>query len=979
MTRDTHARTASALLRTVARGVGRLTLGIGTLAGLSALLIGPPWGLTLFVGWPLPDHVPTVREVTMWLWYGSFHTGVLINILALACWIVWAVFAVDVARCLAEATRGIRWPEATLPPAPTRFVASLLVGGLLLALLGHRIPGTSATALPTAHASTTAIVATASPQPHRDTDRPTATVAKPKGGVYDSLWRIADRRLDKPTRWPTIWHLNKHQVQTDGRVFTDPHLIQPGWKLLLPTRYLADRGPQHRPDPRLDPDADPDAGADRPAVGASPTSKRGAPNTANTPPPARADARGDPATAHDVDEPEHRRVRSPAEPDPGTGITLPTGGYVGLGLAALIVALAITVRLWRRRTYRPGSGDRDDDPSRAPIVRALRVAHEQAVAPHYPDGTLLHPTSESSTPAEAATRQRARASAAAILPAEPNTVVGERSGHAVALDLARTCGLGLIGPGAPAAARALLINLLTPRDATNAAPATCVVVPASDLPTLVGSTASLPQPPHALRIVTDLDAALDILQTELLTRRRTTAENEKQRPTPGAVVLMARAPTYAEARLRALLQDGAAYGLASVLIGQWRPGGTAYVLDDGTVSATSPPLADHLDGTRLFTLPVSDTAALLDLLRAANDATQDYNPQAADPDTCEVGTDTPDAPHPSHDPPPDATSDAASRVETTTDRGIDADNDPKAADYVTPSTMSDRSDTEPAMTLCVLGRPHLYHRTGDDTTDLIEAVSPKQREILTYLALHRSGASSEAITTAIWPDAHGRRPRNTFHVTVSQLRKALRTTTHDTAPDPIVVHDGHYILNPEQVTVDLWQLQDLLRDSRTTENATRQQALRRIAEFSHGSLGAGITAEWIEAPREALRRDVLDAISGLIHTLGKGHDDRKLALLELARGLDQYNEAIYRDIARTLARLGHADAIPRTRKLLTDTLADINERPRRDTLDLMESLQRAAETHPMPPIGDKLDRTTTAPPRRRASQAPAKKQQHGPP
>jgi len=50
----------------------------------------------------------------------------------------------------------------------------------------------------------------------------------------DSLWRIAESLLGDGFRWTEIWELNQGRVMSDGRRFTDPDLIQPGWILELP-------------------------------------------------------------------------------------------------------------------------------------------------------------------------------------------------------------------------------------------------------------------------------------------------------------------------------------------------------------------------------------------------------------------------------------------------------------------------------------------------------------------------------------------------------------------------------------------------------------------------------------------------------------------------------------------------------------------------------------------------------------------------
>ncbi|MPZ49737.1 MAG: LysM peptidoglycan-binding domain-containing protein [Dehalococcoidia bacterium] len=56
----------------------------------------------------------------------------------------------------------------------------------------------------------------------------------------DSLWRISESFLGDGFRWLEVWQLNQGRVMTDGRPFTDPDLIFPGWILELPVEPQAD-------------------------------------------------------------------------------------------------------------------------------------------------------------------------------------------------------------------------------------------------------------------------------------------------------------------------------------------------------------------------------------------------------------------------------------------------------------------------------------------------------------------------------------------------------------------------------------------------------------------------------------------------------------------------------------------------------------------------------------------------------------------
>ncbi|MFF1676112.1 BTAD domain-containing putative transcriptional regulator [Streptomyces sp. NPDC058256] len=666
------------------------------------------------------------------------------------------------------------------------------------------------------------------------------------------------------------------------------------------------------------------------------------------------------------------------------------------------------MRLRRRARYRPGSGQRDDL-TIAPVVRALRIAHDQAVVPAEDTDEASTSAEAPPTSAEIAARSRTEEFAQSLAPVE-GRILGIRDGQALAWDLAHTRGLGLVGPGALAAIRALLVAHIAERDRS-----VDILIPAAEAQVLFGeSIVRRPRPSH-LRVVDDLEAALGILEAELLTRTRTTTEDgiglTAGQEFLSELVLVATPAVHAERRLQAILDNGSVFGVAGVLLGQWRSGGTARVRQDGTVAAASPSVTETLTATRLFTLPATDGRALLDLLLDAEPALRsspsrggatgvapgvaskaphserapgiDNSAQAKQPrrraqEPTNVreqptpgdfsdSTASDDAEHHEHaptEPAPDG------RPSPTTARTMQvpdtpsaphglADGSPDSLRRPLPSPVTEtpvRSEDDgeyeaarpthassPPLKLTVLGRMHLtHHQTdGGEHADLSAVLAPKHREVLAFLAVHRDGVRREALANAIWPDAPKDRPYNSFHATLSQLRRALRTATHGAVGDLTVLVDGHYALDRDQISVDLWQLWDALRLNRhASDDGQRRVAIERVVELYSGDLAAGIGVEWLEGPRESLRRDVLDAVSALVRILRGSEPDQALALLEHVRTLDPYNEAIYRDIARFQSHLGQQDAIARTLTLLTITLAEIDEQPSPETMALYDFLQR---------------------------------------
>lgn len=845
----------------------------GLLAGtvLLGLTAGLPWALVHFVGWPLPDHVPSRDEIQATL-LNPMTQQFLLNSLAVLCWIVWFVFAIDVLRCSIDTARGTTWSRLR-PPGPLHALAAALIGTIVLTLLGNRTPFTTPTTATTLLTGDLQPAAVSAPQTPGLTGRAaqappgmvqaTEEVRPPQDGIYDSLWRIAERIYGTGHRWPELFQLNRGIKQPDGRALIDPNVIRPGWKITAYVPALV----EPRPQPQVPPPSPP-------------------PKTTHAAPPSTTP----------TGQPDDERSTDQAEP----GLSLMSGAFVSIGLAALAMAALITTRLHRRRRYRPGVPE-PDDPGRAPIVRALRIAYDSMTLPTDNAAADVVPTTEHMA------RDQARAIARAAQQDPNETEVGVRDGHTVALNLARGRGLGLTGPGARAAARTLIVSILA--HATDDNSDALMIIPTAEAHALFGQDIPARPSPH-LRVVDTLTTALNALEAEMLKRMRRANGSKSVTPTGHAPIVLIATPTAdTERRTQAILDNGSAFNLTGIILRPWRPGGTIRVREDGTVSATSPNLDNQLTGTRLFTLPTADAADLLTLFQAAEPATPSIDYEFPLPNTNRPQNIEPPPP----DTPPLSTPDEQELATT--------------------------PDTTP-LHFQVLGRLHLTHAG----TDLINLIAPRQREILVYLALHRDGCRRESLTTALWPDAPGDRPYNSFHATLSQLRRALRKATNDTISTLIANDDGHYQLDKTLVTVDLWQLQEAFAACRQAPTPSkRTAALQRVAGLYRGDLADGITADWIDPIRESLRREALDALSSMIRAVDN-NPEQMHSLLEQARGFDPYNEAIYRDIMRVQARLGRYDSIPRTLSSLRIALAELDERPTSDTVSLANFLcQRPAE------------------------------------
>jgi len=833
----------------IARLLGRAVSGLLAAVLLAALVAGLPWALIHGVGWPLPDHLPSLDEIGTVL-MAPMSSSFLLDALACLAWLLWLMFVLDIAACTLDVARGARWPDLRLQRGPLRRVAAVLVGAVLIAVLGR-----TATAAPTP-AGHAPIVAMAVQQPVPATEPGTERVRAPEAGVHDSLWRIAQRRLGDGNRWPEIWTINQGSTQPGGRLLTNPHLIHPGDLLRLPQSSSP---------------APPDRGSSTPA----PPPPLGSPGPSTTP---AADA-GSPG--------------KPAD-DPAWGSS---EIFVSLGLAAAVSGLLVLARRRHNARYRPGSGRRDEL-AVAPVVYQLRLAHLRAQ--HDED---TEPDADPADPAAPAER-RVRVVGGAGLKNPPSVVdIGldvplHGEGTQVALDLARLHGLGLVGPGAYAAARALLLTLLTTRHDDRPAPR--MLVPAADLNRLLGVPVPPADLPDTVTVVPDVDIALATLESE---------------NTPHGCTLVATPPTDAgqQERLQHLLDNHAQHGLTALLLGQWRPGVTAYVTAAGIISATDPGLGEPLRGIRAFTLPETATRDLLTFLRTTQAPTEDTGPEVHhnDPDHLEIATNAPS-------PPPRA----------------GAPEPPQAA-------APHPENAAAALLLTVFGTPALrWHPEPTHPQDLPVDLSSRLTELLVFLAMHPGGASRESIIDALWPHRPPRNPASVLRTILSRIRRALDTATGGGVGELVLAEHGHYRLDPAVVQVDYWAFADAVTRRRTaTTPEQRTDAYEAIVAHYGGFLAEGLEAEWLAAAREATRRDALDAVAALARARVDTDPDYTLDLLETARAFDPHNELLYRDIMRLQHKLGRHDAISRTLTLLHTRLAEIDTEPTKDTVDLAQRLR----------------------------------------
>jgi hypothetical protein len=251
---------------------GDVLRGLLALVLVTALVVGIPWALIEWVGWPLPATMPSFGEMGDALRSSYVADETIVKVIACVCWIIWAQL---VASLLVETFAYIRGRRAGRVPlagglqrAAARLIATVaLIGALAAARSGQGVvtttkpftlPGSTPTELVLVSADEKARTVLpvdgagdlaeppAGPVPAEP--RPVYVVQR-----YDSLWDIAERHLGNGLRWHEIFQLNRDTVQADGSRLENPDHLQVGWRLELP----ADA--QHLPpvDTPLEPEPEP--------------------------------------------------------------------------------------------------------------------------------------------------------------------------------------------------------------------------------------------------------------------------------------------------------------------------------------------------------------------------------------------------------------------------------------------------------------------------------------------------------------------------------------------------------------------------------------------------------------------------------------------------------------------------------------------------------------------------------------------------
>ncbi|MEV0899881.1 BTAD domain-containing putative transcriptional regulator [Actinoplanes sp. NPDC049802] len=871
-------------------GAGRVLAIVRGLVGVLALAVVPPVLLVLVFG-PPGGLVPSWEAVTAFLSDQQRQNtrGILAAAIAAALWLLWALMMILLAGSLLTVVAGWRVPRLRLP-APLHRMLFGLAGTAVVALVTTPHGGGPS-------GTTTNLPAAAAPQ-MRDPggsvlQQGTVTVLvgdarfeyEVKRG--DTLSKIARKWLGDANRWPEICRLNRHQHQADGTKLTDCDLIYPGWNLRLP----GDAKPPTRLKPAT-PQRPPKTSVPTPSATKVPTPQAstttGPPTSPNamspTVPSRPATVPAAPSSAATTPSPPESSSPAAVHPDvPVTsdehGVQISAGNWVPWAFATAIAAAAIRVWLQRRRRY---TGDPDDEPLTE--LPAQVVAVRRAVAHHTASPKPDPDESTSPDPAPVTT------------PLPPGST-------------------GLVGDGAPSAARAALAAALASGDPHQPDSHAEIIIDAGTFHTLFGTDWRTLQPWPRLQVTDTFDAALTALEARLLHRNRLLNEHDvnsldalrlavpDEEPLPPITLITAAPAGVDSTRTRATLTLGETLRASAVLLGEWPHGATIDVAAGGDIEMVSgaTPSASRL--------PVLDATTALQILTTLHEA--------------QTGTPAPPAV------PTVATTMVPLHASRTT---------PDPTPSVPPTPTSKAPTTADRARLRVLGPPRIEGITAEG-----RPLRAKALELAVYLATHPGGATTREIGEYLYPDARLSQADQRVHTIASNLRHVLGRTDPTTATTShLIKHTGRYRLNPDTVDVDVWHLRDLLRDATAATGSRRQDLLTEACALYTAPLADSMDYDWLPPHRETVRRWSTEAHLALADDFLDNNEPRAASeVLEKAIRQDRYNETLYVKAMHAHHALDDPDGIKTLLRALTKALLNLDAEPSEETITLAGQLRNS--------------------------------------
>jgi DNA-binding SARP family transcriptional activator len=246
-------------------------------------------------------------------------------------------------------------------------------------------------------------------------------------------------------------------------------------------------------------------------------------------------------------------------------------------------------------------------------------------------------------------------------------------------------------------------------------------------------------------------------------------------------------------------------------------------------------------------------------------------------------------------------------------------------------------------TMRVLALGSLQVFVNDEPIEGAAWGSARPRELLVYLLMYPEGRTKEQVGLIFWPEASSAQLRNSFHVTLHRLRRALRN------PDWITVSNDRYRVDP--AAINEFDVATFERDVGMARRALKRKedgaavALERALSLYRGDFLDGEPAgDWHLEHHDRLQRVFVDGLMELGAHLSS--EDRH------AKAADVYRRVLVRDdvhedaalsLMQSLALVGErSQAIRFYQKFAERLRVELEAEPSDEMNELYEDLKEGS-------------------------------------
>ena len=248
---------------------------------------------------------------------------------------------------------------------------------------------------------------------------------------------------------------------------------------------------------------------------------------------------------------------------------------------------------------------------------------------------------------------------------------------------------------------------------------------------------------------------------------------------------------------------------------------------------------------------------------------------------------------------------------------------------------------QPRLRVLALGPLQVY--VGDRLIESSAWGSARSRELLVYLLMHPDGRTKEQAGLAFWPDASSVQLRNSFHVTLHRLRKALGRG------DWVILDGDRYRIDAQVVdSFDVAGFERQLADARRALQRQQEDGVSRLEQalshFRGDFLDGEPAGDWHLEHRERLQRHYLSGLMELAE--GQVREERYEKAADSYRRVlarDEFHEEAMLALLRCHAAMGERSQGLRAYRRYVDRLRqELEADPGRDIARFAERLQDGA-------------------------------------